>query len=151
MKRVQEGEKSRNILKDSKGGFSPGSKYGGKSEDLARFKLFVEDHARGIRILHDYQIEEGHADYDASNGRLAGDQVWIRDVETTACDLLKNKKVTSLAIKCRNVQRRIAAGRLRVRVVFISMNRRINLFLWNKMSHSERKVQKIRQSGRDTI
>ena len=57
----------------------------------------------------------------------------------------------SLAIKCRNVQRRIAAGRLRVRVVFISMNRRINLFLWNKMSHSERKVQKIRQSGRDTI
>ncbi len=125
MKRVQEGEKSRNILKDSKGGFSPGSKYGGKSEDLARFKLFVEDHARGIRILHDYQIEEGHADYDASNGRLAGDQVWIRDVVLTACDLLKNKKVTSLAIKCRNVQRRIAAGRLRVRVVLISMNRKV--------------------------
>ena len=69
MKKVQEGEKLRNISKDSKGIFSPGSKYGGKSEDLAKFKLFVEDHARGIRILHDYQLEEGHADYDASNGR----------------------------------------------------------------------------------
>ena len=39
MKKVQEGEKLRNISKDTMGIFGPGSTYGGKSEDLAKFNF----------------------------------------------------------------------------------------------------------------
>ena len=87
MERFSKGQHLKGVSKD-KGDFGPGFKYGGKAEDFPKFKLQVEHHARGVRILHDQQIKEGEEGYNAANGRTADDQVWIRVEDSTAYDLL---------------------------------------------------------------
>ncbi len=74
MEKSLKGQNLKGVSKDKEGDFSPMSKYSGKADELAKFKLQVEHYARGVRITHDQQIKLGEEGYNADGGRQAGDQ-----------------------------------------------------------------------------
>ena len=90
MEKSLKGQNLKGESKDKEGDFSPISKYSGKADELAKFKLQVEHYARGVRITHDHQIKAGEGGYDGADGRTADDQAWI-SVEDTRGLLNENK------------------------------------------------------------